>query len=78
MERPEEPTMSSLTSNPTAALMMADRMIAERVRDAHDRARGDAVRADRRAARRSRRLTAAPPKHQFDLPWWVFRSLRSA
>jgi len=70
--------MNSLTSNPTAALMVADRMIAERVRDAQDRAKGRAIRADRRSARRARRLTAAPPAYGFDLPRWVFRSIRSA
>jgi hypothetical protein len=65
--------MNSITSNPSAAMMMAHQMIDERVRSARERAKGDAVRAQQRAARRSRRLTAAPPKYQSHLPWWVFR-----
>lgn len=70
--------MNILTSNPTAALMMADRVIAERVQAAETRARGRATRTDLRSARWARRLTATPPTYQHDLPWWVFGSRRSA
>jgi hypothetical protein len=70
--------MNPFTSNPTAALMVADRTIAERVAAAQDRARSSAIRADRRSARRARRLTARPPERQLSLPWWVFRWARPA
>jgi hypothetical protein len=70
--------MNSITSNPSAAMTMAQQMIDERVRSAQQRAQGNAVRAQQRAARRARRLTAAPPKYQHALPWWAFRFVRPA
>jgi hypothetical protein len=65
--------MNSLASNPSAASMMAHQMIDERVRHAQDRAQARAARQDRRTVRRSRRLSASPPRFQFDLPLWAFR-----
>lgn len=65
--------MNSFASNPSAASMMAHQIIDERVRDAQDRAQARAVRQEERHVRRRRRLTASPPRYQFDLPFWVFR-----
>ena len=65
--------MNSFASNPSAASMMARQLIDERVRDAQDRAQARAVCHEKRHARRQRRLSASPPRYQFDLPFWVFR-----
>lgn len=65
--------MNSFASNPSAASMMARQMIDERVRHAQDRAEARAIRQEKRSARRSRRLSASPPRFQFDRPLWAFR-----
>jgi hypothetical protein len=68
--------MNTITTNPSAAMTMAQQMIDERVHAAQQRAQVKALRAQQRSARRTRRLTAAPPRYQFDLPWWAFRFAR--
>ena len=66
--------MNSFTADPTVAQTVARQMIAERVHDAEQRRVARAIRADRRAARRSPLRLPADQK----LPWWVFRVLRPA
>ena len=70
--------MNTFTSNPNAALQVAQYTIDDRVRQAEQRAQAREFRAERRAAKRwareSRRLTAKP-QNQYQLPWWAFRYL---
>ena len=66
--------MNSFTADPTVAQTVARQMIAERVHDAEQRRIARAIRADRRAARRS---PVRVPADQ-NVPSWVFRLLRPA
>jgi hypothetical protein len=70
----EEPAMNSFTADPAVAQTVARQMIHERVHDAEQRRVARAIRADRRAARRS--PLRLPTDQHF--PWWVFRGLRPA
>lgn len=67
--------MNSITSNPTAAQAIARHTIEERVRAAEERRIARAIRADRRAARRS---PLSQPTELRPPWWWAFRVLRPA
>ena len=70
--------MNPLTRNPELALTMARRTIDDRVRDADQRARARAVRAELRAAGRPSPATEAAPRRRFRSALAAFRFLRPA
>jgi len=66
--------MNILTSNPTAAQLVARQTINDRVRDAEQRRVARAVRIQRRTEQDPQGPNTTAPT----LPWWSFRFLRPA
>lgn len=70
--------MNTFVGSPNLALTVAHQTVAERVAQAEQRALARTARAERRAARRETSRLSARPTHQYQLPWWVFRSAHNA